>query len=135
MLFEQIMKFGRTSTAEDHPVYVHNRYVMAPSPIPRFDNPKMHQSDALMLLGAGREKKIYAIPPYTEVKSLAFEDYPFTVESFEGKSCHLCGATKTFLDEIIDPETGDAIYQCNDTSYCISRLNENEKSEVAESYV
>ena len=58
MLFEQIMKYGRTATGADHPVYVNNRYVMAPSPIPRYDNPKMHQSEALILLGAGREKKI-----------------------------------------------------------------------------
>jgi alpha-D-ribose 1-methylphosphonate 5-phosphate C-P lyase len=135
MLFEQIMKYGKTSTGADHPVYVNNRYVMAPSPIPRFDNPKMHQSEALILLGAGREKKIYAIPPYTDVKSLAFDDYPFTVESFAGKHCHLCGATEVFMDELIDPVSGETIFQCNDTSYCIERLNEKEKAEVEGHYV
>lgn len=56
-LFEQVMKYGRTATGADHPVFVHNRYVMAPSPIPRFDNAKLHQSEALILFGAGREKK------------------------------------------------------------------------------
>ncbi|WP_067727568.1 alpha-D-ribose 1-methylphosphonate 5-phosphate C-P-lyase PhnJ [Oceanobacillus damuensis] len=135
MLFEQIMKYGKTSTGADHPVYVNNRYVMAPSPIPRFDNPKMHQSDALILLGAGREKKIYAVPPYTDVKSLAFDDYPFSVESFAGKHCHLCGATEVFMDELIDTETSETIYQCNDTSYCMDRLNENEEAEVKGNYV
>jgi len=134
MLFEQIMKYGKTATTADHPVYVNDRYVMAPSPIPRFDNPKMHQSDALILLGAGREKKIYAVPPYTDVESLAFEDYPFTVESFAGQCCHLCGATDTFMDELIDPETGATIYQCNDTSYCIECLNAEEESEADKSY-
>ncbi|PKC52011.1 PhnJ-domain-containing protein, partial [Rhizophagus irregularis] len=58
---------------------------MNPSPIPRFDNPKIHQSEALMLFGAGREKKIYAVPAYTRVESLAFDDYPFEIEMFEGK--------------------------------------------------
>jgi alpha-D-ribose 1-methylphosphonate 5-phosphate C-P lyase len=135
MLFEQIMKFGKTSTGADHPVYVNHRYVMAPSPIPRFDNPKMHQSEALILLGAGREKKIYAVPPYTDVKSLAFDDYPFTVESFAGKHCHLCGATEVFMDELLDPVSGETIFQCNDTSYCIERLNEKEKAEVEGHYV
>lgn len=130
MLFEQIMKFGRTSTDADHPVLVNDRYVMAPSPIPRFDNPKMHQSEALILLGAGREKKIYAVPPYTDVTSLAFDDYPFQKEDFTGESCHLCGATDVFLDELIDDLTGKTIYQCNDTSYCIDRLNQKEKEEV-----
>jgi alpha-D-ribose 1-methylphosphonate 5-phosphate C-P lyase len=123
MLFEQIRKFGHMSTGVDHPVMVHDRYVMAPSPIPKFDNPKMNHSPALILLGAGREKKIYAVPPYTKVVSLDFEDYPFRVESFENKSCHLCGATGVYLDELHQPSTGEAYHQCNDTSYCLERLN------------
>ncbi len=72
LLFEQIMRYNQTAQGADYPVLVHNRYVMNPSPIPRFDNPKIHESDALMLFGAGREKKIYAVPPYTNVESLAF---------------------------------------------------------------
>lgn len=130
LLFEQIMKYGKTATGADHPVYVNHRYVMAPSPIPRFDNPKMNASKALILLGAGREKKIYAIPPYTDVTSLAFEDYPFAVETFSGQACHLCGATDVFLDELVNEETGKTYYQCNDTSYCLTRLNDTEDLEV-----
>ncbi|MEY8752351.1 alpha-D-ribose 1-methylphosphonate 5-phosphate C-P-lyase PhnJ [Alkalicoccobacillus gibsonii] len=131
-LFEQVMKYGRTATGADHPVFVHNRYVMAPSPIPRFDNAKLHQSNALILFGAGREKKIYAVPPFTDVRSLAFEDYPFTTESFEGKHCKLCGSDDVFLDEIYDEVTGVTEYQCNDTSYCIEQLNAqtSQKGEV-----
>jgi alpha-D-ribose 1-methylphosphonate 5-phosphate C-P lyase len=123
MLFEQIMKYGNMSTGADHPVLVHDRYVMAPSPIPRFDNPKMNYSKALILLGAGREKKVYAVPPYTKVKSLCFEDYPFEVEEVQNKKCRLCGATGVYMDEIIDAKTGTASHQCNDASYCLSRLN------------
>ncbi|WP_223636384.1 alpha-D-ribose 1-methylphosphonate 5-phosphate C-P-lyase PhnJ [Planococcus sp. 4-30] len=134
MLFEQIVKYGKTATAADHPVYVNGRYVMAPSPIPRFDNPRMHQSEALILLGAGREKKIYAVPPFTNVESLAFEDYPFAVESFKGKECQLCGSAHVFLDELIDQKTGEPVYQCNDTSYCMEQLNSREKVEVESSY-
>lgn len=37
MLFEQIMKYGNMATDADHPVMVEDRYVMAPSPIPRLD--------------------------------------------------------------------------------------------------
>jgi alpha-D-ribose 1-methylphosphonate 5-phosphate C-P lyase len=123
MLFEQIMKYGSMSTGADHPVLVHDRYVMAPSPIPRFDNPKMNFSKALILLGAGREKKVYAVPPYTKVKSLAFEDHPFEVENFHGKKCRLCGASGVYMDELTDDKTGETYYQCNDTSYCLKRLN------------
>jgi len=123
MLFEEIMKYGNMATGADHPVYVNDRYVMAPSPIPRFDNPKLNYSKALILFGAGREKKIYAIPPYTKVVSLAFDDYPFEVENFGDKSCKICGARGVYLDEIIDEEKGDTFYQCSDTSFCINRLN------------
>ena len=97
LLFEQIMKYGSMTTGADHPVMVNDRYVMAPSPIPKFDNPKMHQSKSLILLGAGREKKIYAVPPYTSIVSLDFEDYPFEAEQFHGKTCALCGAEHVFL--------------------------------------
>lgn len=123
MLFEQIMKYGNMSTGADHPVSVNERYVMAPSPIPRFDNPKMDCSNGLILLGAGREKKIYAVPPHTKVISLAFDDYPFEVEAFKDKRCRLCGAKGVFMDELVDEKTGETYYQCNDTSYCLGKLN------------
>ncbi|MEA4924088.1 MAG: alpha-D-ribose 1-methylphosphonate 5-phosphate C-P-lyase PhnJ [Syntrophomonadaceae bacterium] len=128
MLFEQIIGYGHMSTGADHPVMVHDRYVMAPSPIPRFDNPKLDRSPALILLGAGREKKVYAVPPYTKVVSLAFDDYVFAPESFAGKCCRLCGAQGVYLDEILDDVTGETYYQCNDTSYCLQRLNINSES-------
>lgn len=124
MLFEQIMNYGTMSTGADHPAMVHDRYVMAPSPIPRFDNPKLNYSQALILLGAGREKKVYAVPPYTKVVSLAFEDFSFQVEAFENKYCRLCGAKGVFLDEIPDESRGETFYQCNDTSYCLQRFNQ-----------
>lgn len=123
MLFEQIMKYRSVATGADHPVIVHDRYVMAPSPIPKFDNPKLHCSEALILLGAGREKKIYAVPPYTKVVSMAFDDVPFEAETFGDHSCKICGAEDTFMDELYDREADETYYQCNDTSYCVERLN------------
>nr|WP_274310301.1 alpha-D-ribose 1-methylphosphonate 5-phosphate C-P-lyase PhnJ [Solibacillus daqui] len=117
MLFEQIMRYNQTSQGADYPVMVNGRYVMNPSPIPRFDNPKINNSDALILFGAGREKKIYAVPPHTHVVSLAFDDYPFVVEQFEGKVCRETGLTNVFLDELTDEVTGEKYYMTNDTSY------------------
>lgn len=121
VLFEEIMRHGVMIGGSDHPVTVHDRYVMAPSPIPRFDNPKMNGSEALLLLGAGREKKIYAVPPHTRVVSLAFDDHPFVVESVAGLACRLCGATGVYMDEMIDDRTGERSWQCNDTSHCRER--------------
>ncbi|WP_204350440.1 alpha-D-ribose 1-methylphosphonate 5-phosphate C-P-lyase PhnJ, partial [Klebsiella pneumoniae] len=65
-LYEDIAKNGHIATTYAYPVKVEGRYVMDPSPTPKFDNPKMHMSEALQLFGAGREKRIYAVPPYTE---------------------------------------------------------------------
>lgn len=130
MLFEQIIKYGGMSTGADHPVMVNDRYVMAPSPIPKFDNPKMDNSEALILLGAGREKKVYAVPPYTKVVSLAFEDYKFKKEDVDGKVCRICGKTGVYMDELVDESTGETYYQCNDTSNCLRILNEKKAGEI-----
>ncbi len=56
-VYEDIVRWGNSVYGADYPVLVNNRYVMAPSPIPRWDNPKLHQSSFLTLLGAGREKR------------------------------------------------------------------------------
>ncbi|MDR2108496.1 MAG: alpha-D-ribose 1-methylphosphonate 5-phosphate C-P-lyase PhnJ [Coriobacteriales bacterium] len=121
VLFEQVVRYGSATTGADHPVLVNGRYLMAPSPIPRFDNHKLNQAEHLTLLGAGREKKIYAVPPYTSVESLDFEDYPFVTESFPDAVCRLCGARDVYFDELQDPQTGVVYYQCNDTNYCAQR--------------
>lgn len=117
-LFEQIVRYGTTTTDADHPVMVGGRYVMAPSPIPRFDNPRLEDANNLFLFGAGREKKIYAVPPHTHVVSLAFDDFPFVREDFSGKRCHVCGATSVYMTETVDPATGERIWQCSDTDFC-----------------
>ncbi|OPL08849.1 MAG: carbon-phosphorus lyase complex subunit PhnJ [delta proteobacterium ML8_F1] len=124
VLYEKIMKFGKMTGGAAHPVLVHDRYVMSPSPIPKYDNPRLDHSEGIQLFGAGREKKIYAIPPYTRVVSLAFDDYPFEVESQEGRVCRLCGARGVFFDELEDEKTHEVYYQCNDSSYCLKRLNQ-----------
>lgn len=85
-LYESIIRYGKVTIPTEYPCTVENRYIMNPSPIPKFDNPKLNMSKCLYLFGAGREKKIYAIPPYTNVVSLAFDDVPFERESFKGKS-------------------------------------------------
>ncbi|MDO5028213.1 MAG: alpha-D-ribose 1-methylphosphonate 5-phosphate C-P-lyase PhnJ [Bacillota bacterium] len=127
-IFEEIIKYGKASMHADYPVLVNDRYLMAPSPIPRFDNPKMSYNKALILLGAGREKKIYAVPPYTKVKSIDFEDYPFEREDFTGKKCRLTGASDVFLDELQDEKTGETYYQVNDQSYMLELLNKGQHS-------
>jgi alpha-D-ribose 1-methylphosphonate 5-phosphate C-P lyase len=119
-LYEDIAQYGRVTTAYDYPVLVNGRYLMRPSPIPKFDNPKMDMNPALQLFGAGREKRIYAVPPYTAVKSLDFADHPFAVEQWD-QSCAICGADDSFLDEVITDDQGGRIFVCSDTDYCRTR--------------
>lgn len=119
-LYEDIATFGRITRSYNYPVKVADRYVMAPSPIPKFDNPKMNRMPALQLFGAGREKRIYAVPPYTKVESLDFEDHPFTIESWE-EDCALCGATDSYLDEVVTDDKGGKMYVCSDSDYCRER--------------
>ncbi len=119
-LYEDIVRYGEISISYRYPVTVNGRYIMDPSPIPRWDVPKLHMAETLYLFGAGREKRIYAIPPYTSVEPLEFEDHKFRVETFE-KPCQRCGSTHSYLDEIIDDTDGNRQYFCSDTGYCDKR--------------
>ena len=121
-LYEDISQHGHISTAYAYPVKVEGRYVMDPSPIPKFDNLKMEMA-ALQLFGAGREQRIYAIPPYTQVVSLDFEDYPFEAMRAE-QTCALCGAKESYLDEVIVDDEGGRMFVCSDTDYCRDRRAE-----------
>jgi alpha-D-ribose 1-methylphosphonate 5-phosphate C-P lyase len=119
-LYEDIVRFGSIATTYDYPVIVNGRYLSAPSPIPKFDNPKMHMNPALQLFGAGRERRIYAIPPYTSVRSLDFEDHPFEVQRWD-HACALCGSRESFLDEMIVDDRGARLFVCSDSDYCGER--------------
>lgn len=120
-LYEDIVHFGEITISYRYPVTVNGRYITDPSPIPRWDVPKLHMADTLFLFGAGREKRIYAIPPHTAVEPLQFEDHTFRIENFAGKRCARCGATDTFLDEVIDSIGGERSYCCSDSGYCDKR--------------
>ena len=119
-LYEDISQHGHIATAYAYPVEVENRYIMDPSPIPKFDNPKMNNSPALQLFGAGREQRIYAIPPYCQVQSLDFDDYPFN-RLRAPQSCEICGSANSYLDEMIVDDAGGRMFVCSDTDYCSRR--------------
>ena len=119
-LYEDIARYGHIAASYDYPVMVGERYLMSPSPVPAFDNPKLDRSPALHLFGAGREKRIYAVPPYTAVRSLDFEDHPFRAGRAPGV-CALCGADGSYLDEVVTDDAGTRMFVCSDTDYCAGR--------------
>jgi alpha-D-ribose 1-methylphosphonate 5-phosphate C-P lyase len=129
-LYEDIARHGAIATAYAYPVLVEGRYVMDPSPIPKFDNPRL-ESAAIQLFGAGREQRIYALPPGTRVESLDFEDHPFEASKAEAP-CALCGARDAYLDEVIVDDAGGRMFVCSDTDYCETRRDAGLVGEPAE---
>ena len=121
-LYEDIVTYGSITIGASYPVMVGDHYIMAPSPIPKWDIEKLNMADCLYLFGAGREKRIYAIPPYTKVEPLQFVDKPFHKEEFDNLRCSRCGSTDSFLDELFDEKTGEKYWVCSDTAYCDSRI-------------
>lgn len=122
-LYESVVDHGEIMIGGRYPVMVEDRYVLDPTHVPRWDLPRMNMSPALFLFCAGREKRIYAIPPYTRVEPLGFEDHPFKVEQQEGNTCALCGAPNSFLAPMLTADGGRG-WVCSDTSFCRVRRGE-----------
>ncbi|SIQ60267.1 alpha-D-ribose 1-methylphosphonate 5-phosphate C-P lyase [Paracoccus thiocyanatus] len=129
-LYEDIARHGEIATAYAYPVRVEGRYVMDPSPIPKFDNPKLAGNPAIQLFGAGREARIYALPPYSDVVSLDFEDHPFTASKAD-HACDLCGAGSSYLDEVITDDRGSRMFVCSDTDFCASRQAQGHRGRLS----
>lgn len=133
-LYEDLVQYGEITISHRYPTKIHEHYVIDPSPIPRYDVPRLHQSEVIQVFGAGREKKIYAVPPFTDAVPLAFEDYPFRTEEFSNQfgqrlACEKCHSTESFLEEFFTDD-GQRVYQCSDTDYCLSRQNQPENYEA-----
>ena len=122
-LYEQLVRYGSFVTGASYPVMVHQRYLMSPSPIPRWDTPMLHQAAHLTLLSAGREKRLYAVPPYTDVYPIEFQDIHFSVENQNGRACFVTGATQKFMNEIPQSD-GTSRYVLSDTGYASKLLKQ-----------
>lgn len=120
-LYEDHARSGRSSFTSSYPVQVDGRYVMTPSPIPRYDVPRLDGAPFLSLFGAGREAAVFAVPPYTRVQPLAFEDRPFEVERFD-EPCWRCGSSRTYLDT--EFAAGAERLVCSDTDRCRRSVGE-----------
>lgn len=124
-LYEDLVTYDEITLSHRYPTTINGHYIIDPSPIPRFDTPKMDQCPAPILLGAGREKRIYAVPPYSDAEPLSFTDVPFRLEAFADKAgnriaCAHCGAVDSYLDER-KTDDGQTIFTCSDTEYCTRR--------------
>jgi alpha-D-ribose 1-methylphosphonate 5-phosphate C-P lyase len=99
-LYEAYVRSGTLRNGAGHPILVNGRYVATPSPIPSWDIPNLSMARCLYLFGAGREKRIHCIPPFTPVRPLEFEDIRFKVEEFLDVTCSVTGQGKAFMDQL-----------------------------------
>jgi alpha-D-ribose 1-methylphosphonate 5-phosphate C-P lyase len=134
-LYEQLVRFGRFISGASYPVIVHERYLMSPSPIPRWDTPDLNQAAHLTLLSAGREKRLYAVPPYTSVRPIEFADVFFEVENQQGRVCVQTGARHKFMDELPQAD-GSSLFRLSDTGLAqkLHRLARNEPVTIGPTY-
>lgn len=119
-LFERWLKQGEGSLGYDHPVRIEGGALMSPSPIPVMDNVRMNQMPAIQVFGAARERRIYALPAYTQVENIAFSDVSCIPPKVSG-SCQVCGTSAHYLDNIGTGEKPDWV--CSDSEACRSRVN------------
>ena len=72
---------------------------------------------ALQLSGAGGEKRIDAVPPFTRVGSRDLDDHPCTIQSWD-EPCAICGWQHSYLDEVVLDDSGKRMFVCSDTDFC-----------------
>jgi len=124
-LYEQIVRSGRVMQGASYPSMVNGRHVMTPSPIPRWDVPKLHMARHLTILSAGREKRIFAVPPYTRVEPLVFDDVPYRVEDHGGLTCYRSGTKGFFMNEIPQGD-GSSAYEVSDSAFGVKAIRTRE---------
>ncbi|MEM9872244.1 MAG: alpha-D-ribose 1-methylphosphonate 5-phosphate C-P-lyase PhnJ [Pseudomonadota bacterium] len=120
-LYEQIVRSGRVMQGASYPSLVHGRHVMTPSPIPRWDVPKLHMAKHLTILSAGREKRIFAVPPFTRVEPLVFSDVPYKVEDHGALTCARSGTKGFFMNEI-PQDDGSSSFEVSDSEWGVKTI-------------
>lgn len=128
-LYEQIVRSGRVMQGASYPSMVNGRHVMTPSPIPRWDVPKLHMARHLTILSAGREKRIHAVPPFTRVEPLVFDDVPYKVEDHGDLTCFRSGAKGFFMNEI-PQDDGSSTYEISDSEFGVKTIKQAEGTQT-----
>jgi alpha-D-ribose 1-methylphosphonate 5-phosphate C-P lyase len=124
-LYEQMVRSGRIMQGAAYPALVNGRHVMTPSPIPRWDLPKLHMARHLTFLSAGREKRLHAVPPFTRVEPLVFSDVPYKVEDHGRLTCNRSGLRGYFMNEIPQDDGGSA-FEVSDSNLGIKAIAQAE---------
>lgn len=130
VLYEQMVRSGRIMQGASYPSLVNGRHVMSPSPIPRWDVPKLHMARHLTILSAGREKRLYAVPPFTRVEPLVFSDVAYKVEDHAELTCYRSGIKGFYMNEI-PQDDGSSAFEVSDSNLGIKAIRRAEGVEGA----
>ncbi|WP_375452325.1 alpha-D-ribose 1-methylphosphonate 5-phosphate C-P-lyase PhnJ [uncultured Devosia sp.] len=122
-LYEQIVRKGRIMQGASYPSMVNGRHVMTPSPIPRWDVPKLNMAKHLTFLSAGREKRLFAVPPFTRVEPLVFSDRPYRVEDHAELTCRRSGVSGFFMNEL-PLDNGGSAFEVSDSNLGIKAIQQ-----------
>lgn len=128
-LYEQIVRKGRIMQGASYPAMVNGRHVMTPSPIPRWDVPKLNMARHLTFLSAGREKRLHAVPPYTRVEPLVFSDRPYQVEDHADLTCRRSGVRGFFMNEL-PQDGGGSVFEVSDSNLGIKAIDKADGSPI-----
>ncbi|MFP9139006.1 alpha-D-ribose 1-methylphosphonate 5-phosphate C-P-lyase PhnJ [Devosia sp. XGJD_8] len=128
-LYEQLVRKGRIMQGAAYPSLVNGRHVMTPSPIPRWDVPKLNMARHLTFLSAGREKRLHAVPPFTRVEPLVFSDRPYRVEDHADLVCRRSGIAGYFMNEI-PQDSGGSVFEVSDSNLGIKAIRRAEGEAV-----
>lgn len=128
-LYEQLVRKGRIMQGAAYPSLVNGRHVMTPSPIPRWDVPKLNMARHLTFLSAGREKRLHAVPPFTRVEPLVFSDRPYRVEDHADLVCRRSGIAGYFMNEI-PQDNGGSVFEVSDSNLGIKAIRRAEGEAV-----
>ena len=100
-LYEDIARHGHIATTYAYPVKVDGRYVMDPSPTPKFDNPKMNNCAGA---AAVRRRPREAHLCHSALHRRWYRSISRTIRSSAiatKATCALCGSAESFLDEVV----------------------------------
>lgn len=87
------------------------------------------------ILSAGREKRIFAVPPYTKVEPLVFSDVPYKVEEHAELTCSRTGTKGFFMSEI-PQDDGSSAFEVSDSEWGVKiiRKDDGEPVELGETW-
>ena len=118
-LYEDIARHGRIATTYAYPVKVGERYVMDPSPIPKFDNPKLSELSGgfAALRRWARAADLRFAAPYTKVSQPRFRRLPIRSLAIGSKTAPFAAPRTAISTRSSQTIAGGAMFVCSDTDF------------------